>query len=144
PELLEAVVQRVPPPQGVPDAPLRALLFDCWYDSYRGAVIMLKVVEGLLRKGDKIKLMSTGRTYEVTELGCLSPHPVALTELGPGEAGFAAAHIKSVGDTKIGDTGTHATDGATEPPPGLEQAQPRVHAGLSPTDPPRHEPLRDA
>ena len=144
PELLEAVVQRVPPPQGSPDAPLRALLFDCWYDSYRGAVIMLKVVEGLLRKGDKIKLMATGRTYEVTELGCFSPHPVALTELGPGEVGFAAAHIKSVGDTKIGDTVTHATNGATEPLPGFEEVKPMVYAGLFPTDSADYEDLRDA
>src|SRR5690554_2009497 len=144
PELLEAVVQRVPSPQGSPDAPLRALLFDCWYDSYRGAVIMLKVVEGLLRKGDKIKLMATGRTYEVTELGCFSPHPVALTELGPGEVGFAAAHIKSVGDTKIGDTVTHATNGATEPLPGFEEVKPMVYAGLFPTDSADYEDLRDA
>lgn len=144
PDLLEAVVQRVPPPTGSPDAPLRALLFDCWYDSYRGAVIMLKVVEGRLAKGDKIKLMATGRTYEVTELGCFSPHPVALTELGPGEVGFAAAHIKSVGDTKIGDTVTHALHGATEPLPGFEEVKPMVYAGLFPTDSADYEDLRDA
>ncbi len=144
PDLLEAVVQRIPPPQGSIDVPLRALLFDCWYDSYRGAVIMLKVVEGQLRKGDKIKLMATGRTYEITELGCFSPHPVALTELGPGEVGFAAAHIKSVGDTKIGDTVTHATNGATEPLPGFEEVKPMVYAGLFPTDSADYEDLRDA
>jgi GTP-binding protein LepA len=144
PELLEAVVQRIPAPQGRADVPLRALLFDCWYDSYRGAVIMLKVVEGRLAKGDKIKLMATGRTYEVTELGCFSPHPVSLSELGPGEVGFAAAHIKSVEDTKIGDTVTHFHNGATEPLPGFEEVKPMVYAGLFPTDSADYEALRDA
>ncbi len=144
PELLEAVVQRIPAPQGDPQAPLRALLYDSWYDSYRGAVVMLRVVDGTLRKGEKIKLMATGRSYEVTELGCFAPHPVALTELGPGEVGFAAASIKSTEDTKIGDTVTHATGGATEPLPGFKEVKPMVYAGLFPTDSADYESLRDA
>jgi GTP-binding protein LepA len=143
-ELLEAVVTRIPPPPGKADAPLRALLFDCWYDSYRGAVIMLKVVEGTLKKGDKVKLMSTGRSYEIVEMGCFTPHATALTELGPGEVGFAAAHIKSVEDTKIGDTLTHVHGGASEPLPGFKEVKPMVFAGLFPTDSAEYEGLRDA
>src|SRR5215207_3532679 len=105
-EVLEAVVARIPPPRGDAEAPLRALLFDSWYDSYRGAVIMLRVMEGRLRKGDTILLMSSARSYEVTELGCFDPHPSPVEQLGPGEVGFVAAQIKSVEDTKIGDTVT--------------------------------------
>jgi GTP-binding protein LepA len=107
-EILEAVVKRVKPPKGDPAAPLQALLFDSWYDSYRGAVVVVRVMEGTLRKGDKIYLMATQREYEVTEIGVFTPHPVALEELGPGEVGFLAANVRSVHDTKIGDTITHA------------------------------------
>ncbi len=143
-ELLEAVVQRIPPPSGNPDGPLRALVFDSWYDAYRGAMVMLRVFDGRLKKGDKIKFMATGNTFEVTELGCYSPHPVPLTELGPGEVGFAAASIKSTTDTKIGDTVTSARDPAQEPLPGFEEVKPMVYAGLFPTDSADYEDLRDA
>jgi GTP-binding protein LepA len=118
-EVLEAVVARIPPPKGDPAAPLRALLFDSWYDSYRGAVVMLRVMDGTLKKGDKIKFMATGRVYEVTEMGAFAPHPTAITELGPGEVGFVAANVKSTEDTKIGDTVTTAYRSATEPLPGF-------------------------
>ena len=144
PDLLEAVIARIPPPTGRPSAPLRALVFDSWYDSYRGAVVMLRVMDGSLRKGEKIKLMATGRTYEVVELGCFNPHPATLTELGPGEVGWIAANIKSVSDTKIGDTVTSAVHGATEALAGFKEVKPMVFAGIFPTDSAHYEDLRDA
>ncbi len=143
-DILEAIVTRVPPPKGTPDAPLRALIFDSWYDSYRGAVVMVRVMEGTLKKGDKILFMVTGRAYEVTALGCFGPHPVALTELGPGEVGFIAANIKSVEDTKIGDTVTLASRPAQTPLPGFKEVKPMVFAGVFPTDSAQYEDLRDA
>jgi GTP-binding protein LepA len=143
-EVLEAVVARIPPPKGDPAAPLRALIFDSWYDSYRGAVVMVRVLEGSLKKGDKIKLMATGRSYEVTALGCFSPHPLALEELGPGEVGFIAANIKTTEDTKIGDTVTLATGSATTALPGFKEVKPMVFAGLFPVDSAAYEDLRDA
>jgi len=143
-EVLEAVIARVPPPQGDPKAPLRALLFDSWYDSYRGAVVMLRVMDGTLKKGDRIKFMATGRHYDVTEMGCYNPHPIAIEELGPGEVGFVAANIKSTEDTKIGDTVTSFHHGATEPLPGFREVKPMVFAGIFPTDSAEYENLRDA
>jgi GTP-binding protein LepA len=143
-DLLEATVARIPPPTGSADAPLRALVFDSWYDSYRGAVVMLRVMDGTLRKGDKIRLMATGRTYEVVELGCFNPHPATLVDLGPGEVGWVAANIKSVSDTKIGDTVTTAAKGATEALAGFKEVKPMVFAGVFPTDSAHYEDLRDA
>jgi GTP-binding protein LepA len=143
-EVLEAVIDRVPPPVGDPKAPLRALLFDSWYDSYRGAVIMLRVMDGTLKKGDRIKFMATGRYYDVTEMGCYNPHPIAIEELGPGEVGFVAANIKTTEDTKIGDTVTSYHHGATEPLPGFREVKPMVFAGIFPTDSAEYENLRDA
>jgi len=143
-EVLEAVIDRVPPPVGDPNAPLRALLFDSWYDSYRGAVVMLRVMDGTLKKGDRIKFMATGRHYDVTEMGCYNPHPMAIEELGPGEVGFVAANIKSTEDTKIGDTVTSFHHGATEPLPGFREVKPMVFAGIFPTDSAEYENLRDA
>src|SRR5688572_27558713 len=144
PDLLEAVVERIPPPKGDPDAPLRALVFDSWYDSYRGAVVMVRVMDGRLTRGQRIKLMATGRVYEVTEMGCFDPHASALDSLGPGEVGFIAGNIKSVEDTKIGDTVTHAVNGAEEPLPGFKEVKPMVFAGFFPTDSAQYEELRDA
>jgi len=143
-EVLEAVIDRVPPPEGDPNAPLRALLFDSWYDSYRGAVVMLRVMDGTLKKGDRIRFMATGRHYDVTEMGCYNPHPVGIDELGPGEVGFIAANIKSTEDTKIGDTVTSFHHGATEPLPGFREVKPMVFAGVFPTDSAEYENLRDA
>ena len=143
-EVLEAVIARIPPPKGDPKAPLRALLFDSWYDSYRGAVVMLRVMDGTLKKGDRIKFMATGRHYDVTEMGCYNPHPIAIEELGPGEVGFVAANIKSTEDTKIGDTVTSFHHGATEPLPGFREVKPMVFAGIFPTDSAEYENLRDA
>jgi GTP-binding protein LepA len=143
-EVLEAVVARIPPPTGDANAPLRALLYDSWYDSYRGAVIQLRVMDGTLRKGDRIQFMATGRTFDVTEMGCFSPHPVAINELGPGEVGFVAANIKTTEDTKIGDTVTTFHGAATEPLPGFREVKPMVFAGFFPTDPADYESMRDA
>ncbi len=143
-DILEAVVKRVKAPKGDPNAPLRALLFDSWYDSYRGAVVVVRVVDGTLRKGDKIYLMATQREYEVTEMGVFSPHPVALEELGPGEVGFVAANIRSVHDTKVGDTITHAKKRAEAPLPGFKDVKPMVFAGIYPTDSADYPNLRDA
>jgi GTP-binding protein LepA len=143
-DVLEAVVARIPPPKGDPNAPLKALLFDSWYDSYRGAVVMVRIMDGTLRKGDRIKFMATGRTYDVTEMGCFAPHATLLTELGPGEVGFVSANIKSTEDTKIGDTITLLYNAADAPLPGFREIKPMVFAGIFPTDSADYERLRDA
>src|SRR6185436_16675094 len=107
-DILEAIVKRVPAPKGKPESPLRALVFDSWYDSYRGAVVMVRVVDGKLAKGQKVRFMATKAEYEITEMGMFAPFPVPLEELGPGEVGFIAGNIKTVTETKIGDTVTLA------------------------------------
>ncbi|HEY5958344.1 MAG TPA: translation elongation factor 4 [Polyangiaceae bacterium] len=143
-EVLEAVVRQIPPPKGDPEAPLRALVFDTWYDSYRGATMNIRVVDGTLRRGDNIILMSIGRKFEVTYMACSSPHVTELDELGPGEVGFVAGNIKSVEDTRVGDTITLAARPAKEPLPGFQQVKPMVYAGIFPTDAAAYENLRDA
>ncbi len=143
-DILEAVVARVPPPSGDPAAPLRALVFDSWYDSYRGAVMNVRVMDGQLRRGDEIQLMSTGRKFEITSIGCFAPHPTELEELGPGEVGFVAGNIKSVDETRVGDTITLARRPASEPLPGFQEVKPMVYAGIYPTDSAAYENLRDA
>jgi GTP-binding protein LepA len=148
PDILEQVVQKVPPPRGDPDAPLRALIFDSWYDSYRGAMIMFRVVDGAIKRGDKVRFMATKRDYEVTELGTFTPHAASLEEVSAGEVGFLAANIKSVHDTKVGDTITHAPTQlhkpANEPLPGFKEVKPMVFAGVFPTDSSDYPALRDA
>ena len=143
-EILESIVARVPPPKGDASSTLRALIFDSWYDSYRGAVVMVRVIDGLLRKGQKVRFLATGRDYEVTELGIFNPHPAAVTELGVGEVGFLAASIKSVVDTKIGDTVTDAVHPTKVALPGFKEVKPMVFAGVFPTDSAQYEDLRDA
>jgi GTP-binding protein LepA len=143
-EILEAVVKRVPPPTGDPQAQLRALIFDSWYDAYRGAVINVRVMDGKLKKGDEILLMATGRKFEVTFMGCFSPHLTELEELGPGEVGFIAGNIKSVEDTRVGDTITLASNPTTQALPGFQVVKPMVYAGIFPTDSAAYENLRDA
>jgi len=143
-DILEAVVARVPAPKGNPDAPMRALIFDSWYDSYRGAVVMVRVVDGTIRKGQKIRFMATGRDYELVEIGVFAPHATALQEIGPGEVGFLAANIKSVVDTKIGDTVTDSVHPSTDALPGYKDVKPMVFAGIFPTDSAQYEDLRDA
>jgi GTP-binding protein LepA len=144
PEILEQIVQKVPAPKGDPAGPLRALIFDSWYDTYRGAMVMVRVVDGTLRRGDRVRFMSTKQEYEVTELGSFQPFPIAIDEVGPGEVGFLAGNIKSVHDTKVGDTVTHAGKQATAPLPGFKDVKAMVFAGIFPTDSSDYPALRDA
>jgi GTP-binding protein LepA len=143
-EILEAVVRRVPPPAGDPEAPLRALIFDSWFDPYRGVIILVRIVDGTMRVGQKIRLMSTSGMYEVEGLGYQSPKPVPCSELAAGEAGFIFANIKTVSDAKIGDTITDATKPASEALPGFQEIKPMVFAGLYPVESHEHGLLRDA
>jgi GTP-binding protein LepA len=153
-DILEQIVKKVPAPNGTEDAPLRALLFDSWYDSYRGAVAMLRVIDGTLKKGDKVRFLSTGTDYEVTEMGTFMPFAASIEELTPGEVGFIAANIKSVHDVKLGDTVTHAVSApgkgphhrgpTTHPLPGFKDVKPMVFAGVYPTDSAEYPALRDA
>ncbi|MCG8554841.1 MAG: translation elongation factor 4 [Proteobacteria bacterium] len=143
-EILEAVVRRVPPPRGHAHDPLRALVIDSWYDSYRGAVVLVRVVDGTLKKGEKIRMIAARADYEVNEIGVFAPFPKAATHLGPGEVGFFAASIKSVHDTRIGDTITHARRPAAEALAGFEEVKPMVFAGIFPTDSDQYGDLRDA
>ena len=146
PDILAQIVKKMPPPRGNPDGKLRALIFDSWYDSYRGAMVMVRVVDGTLRKGEKIRFMATKTEYEVTELGSFQPFAVALEEIGPGEVGFVAANIKSVHDAKVGDTITHALERlrAAEALPGFKDVKAMVFAGIFPTDSSDYPSLRDA
>ncbi len=143
-DFLEAVVKRIPPPQGDPEAPLKALVFDSWYDSYQGVVALVRIFDGRLKKGDRIRLMATGRSYEVLKLGVFAPHPMAVDELGAGEVGFVIAGIKNIHDAKVGDTITHEQRPAAEPLPGFQQVKPMVFSGLYPVDNADYDLLRDA
>src|SRR5579875_1779 len=143
-EILEAVVERVPPPKGDPNAPLRALIFDSWFDPYRGVIILTRIVDGTVRKGQKIRLWSNGSSHEVEGLGFQSPKPVPSEELTAGEAGFLFANIKTVSDAQVGDTITDDANPATEPLPGFQAVKPMVFAGLYPVESHEHSLLRDA
>ncbi|HEX7363133.1 MAG TPA: translation elongation factor 4 [Bryobacteraceae bacterium] len=143
-EILEAVVHRIPAPKGDPGAPLRALIFDSWFDPYRGVTILARVVDGSIRLGEKIQLWSNGKTYEVEGIGFQSPKPVPCDELTAGEAGFLFANIKTVSDAQVGDTVLSAADPASEPLPGFQAIQPMVFAGLYPVESHEHGQLRDA
>ncbi len=143
-EVLEAVVNLVPAPKGSPDAPLRALIFDSWFDPYRGVIILMRVVDGRVRKGQKIKLWMNGTLHEVEGLGYQSPKAIPCDELSAGEVGFLFANIKTVSDAKIGDTITSAEEPAAEPLPGFEEVKPMVFAGLYPVESHEHGRLRDA
>src|SRR5712672_1022437 len=144
PELLEAIVKRVPPPKGKPERHLQALLFDSWFDPYRGVVVLARVFQGTLKKGQKIRLWSNGQTFQVETLGVLTPKPVEIEELVAGEVGFLIANIKNVADTKIGDTITDDDRPAIEPLPGFEDIKPMVFAGLYTVDAHEHTRLREA
>lgn len=143
-EVLEAIINRIPPPKGDPDAPLKALIFDSWYDSYRGVIVLFRVIDGRIRKGTKIKFFNTGREYLVETVGVNRPRPTPIDELGPGEVGFLTASIKTVADVQIGDTITEAANPTKEPFPGFQKVKPMVFAGLYPTDSAQYEDLRDA
>jgi len=144
PDILEAVVKRIPPPETDDSGFLRALVFDSWYDSYRGAVCMIRVKDGTVRKGDKVRLMATGAEHEVTELGVYTPFQKELDHLGPGEVGYLAASIKSLQDAKVGDTITQAKKPAQEALAGFKLIKPMVFCGIFPTDSDKYTELRDA
>jgi GTP-binding protein LepA len=143
-EILEAIVTRLHPPTGDPAAPLKALIFDSWYDAYRGVVIVVRVIEGTLRPGLKVRLMATVQDHEVIELGVFTPKPVAVNELGPGEVGFIACGIKNVADAQIGDTVTETQRQTAEAYPGFKPLKPMVFAGLYPVEGHRYGELREA
>ncbi|MGE0043233.1 MAG: translation elongation factor 4 [Vicinamibacterales bacterium] len=143
-EILEAIVTRLPPPAGDPEAPLKALIFDSWYDSYRGVIIVMRVIDGKVRPGMKIRLMNAGQDYEVEQLGVYGPKPMPMDELGPGEVGFIACGIKVVADAQIGDTVTETRRPAAEPFPGFKPLKPMVFAGLYPVEGHQYAELRDA
>ena len=142
--ILEAIVHRLPPPAGDPEAPLQALIFDSWFDSYRGVIVLTRVIQGTLRKGARIRLMSNGRAFDVESMGVLTPKPVEVFELSAGEVGFFVATIKNVADTKIGDTVTEDDRPAAAPLPGFEDIKSMVFAGLYTVDSHEHTLLREA
>ena len=142
-EVLEAIINKIPPPTGKREAPLRALVFDSWYDSYLGVVVLVRVVDGKLYPGQKIKFLSTGKTYEITKVGVFAPEAATLDALFAGEVGFIAAGIKEVREAKIGDTITEANT-YVEPLPGFKELKPVVFAGIFPVDNDDFEDLREA
>ncbi len=143
-DILEAIVQRLPPPGGDPEAPLKALIFDSWYDPYRGVIILTRVIDGTLRPGMKIRLMARGQEYEVEQVGTFSPKPTAATELGVGEVGFVFAAIKTVTDAQIGDTITETARPTAEAFPGFKVSKPMVFAGLYPVEGSEYAQLRES
>ncbi len=144
PELLEAIVKRLPPPKGDPENALQALIFDSWFDPYRGVIVLARLFQGTLRKGMKVRLWWNGKTLDVETLGVLTPKPVEIDELVAGEVGFMIANNKTVSDTKIGDTITDDARPAIEPLPGFEELKPMVFAGLYTVDAHEHTALREA
>jgi GTP-binding protein LepA len=143
-EVLEAIVNRIPPPKGDRDAPLKAMLVDSWYDPYLGVVILIRVVAGVLKKGQQIKFMQTGTMHLVDRVGCMRPKIEQLNELAAGEIGFITAQIKEVAQTRVGDTLTDAKRPADAPLPGFKEVQPVVFCGLFPTDAADYEKLRES
>ena len=144
PALLEAIVTDLPPPQGDPNAPTKALLVDSWYDSYLGVVILVRVIDGYLRKGQKIRFMATGATRDIDRVGMFTPKKVILDELGPGEMGFITAAIKDISDTRVGDTITDERHQCKEPLPGFKPSIPMVFCSLFPADSSEFEKLRES
>lgn len=143
-DILEAIVQQVPPPADTVDQPLRALIFDSYYDAYRGVVVYFRVMDGTVKRGDNVRLMASGKEYVIDELGILSPTQVEVDELHAGEVGYFAAAIKAVADARVGDTITQVDAPASNPLPGYTEAKPMVFCGLFPTDSDQYPDLRDA
>jgi GTP-binding protein LepA len=143
-EILESIVNQVPPPQDTVDKPLRALIFDSYYDAYRGVIVYFRVMDGKVKQGDRIKLMFSQKEYQIDELGVLSPNQIRVDELHAGEVGYFAAAIKAVEDARVGDTITLVNAPAPEPLPGYTEAKPMVYCGMFPTDADQYEDLRDA
>lgn len=143
-DALEAVVKRLPPPKGSSSLPLKALIFDLWFDNYQGVVVLVRLFDGTIKKGDKILLMAVQKSYEVLEIGVLTPHKKAVEELKSGEVGYIIAGIRNVSDTKVGDTITDAENPTSEPCPGYKDVKPMVFSGLYPTEPNQYAELKDA
>ena len=143
-EVLEAIVKRIPPPGGSPQNPLKALIFDSWFDNYRGSIVLVRVFDGKVQKGMKIRLMGAGKDYEVLEVGVFLPKQTPSNELAPGDVGYIVAGIKTVSDTKVGDTITGTENPAKEPLEGYRELKPMVFSGLFPTDTGQYENFRDA
>ncbi|MGE4324858.1 MAG: translation elongation factor 4, partial [Pseudodonghicola sp.] len=143
-EVLEAIVHHLPAPQGTRDAPLKAMLVDSWYDSYLGVVVLVRIMDGVLKKGDRIKMMQNGSTHLVDRIGVFRPQMQPVDQLGPGEIGFLTAQIKQVRDTRVGDTITHEKKGCDTALPGFKPSVPVVFCGLFPVDSSEFEDLRDA
>ena len=143
-EILEAVVARVPPPAGSADAPLKALIYDSWYDAYRGVIVQIRVIDGTIRAGMKVTMMINGQSYDIDQVGIFSPKPLPVESLGVGEVGFVIANIKRLGDAQIGDTITEAARPTAEPFPGFQEMKPMVFAGLYPVEGHQYPELRDA
>ena len=144
PETLEAIVQHLPAPEGTRDAPLKAMLVDSWYDAYLGVIVLVRIMDGVLKKGERIRMMQTDAVYGVDRIGVFRPQMENVDQLGPGEIGFITASIKQVRDTKVGDTITHEKKGTDTPLPGFNPSQPVVFCGLFPVDSSEFEDLRDA
>jgi GTP-binding protein LepA len=143
-DVLEAIVTRLPPPRGDRNAPLKAMLVDSWYDAYLGVVVLVRIVDGVLKRADKVRMLSTGAAHQVDRLGVFRPAMEPVDELGPGEIGFLTAQIKQVRDTRVGDTITHERRACAEPLPGFKPSQPVVFCGLFPVDAADFEDLREA
>jgi GTP-binding protein LepA len=144
PEVLEAIVKKIPPPKGEPENQLQALIFDSWFDAYRGVIVLARIFQGTMRLGQKIRLMSNDKVFQVEQLGVLTPKPVPVEELDAGEVGFFIGNIKNVADSKVGDTVTDDDNPAIEPLPGFEELKPMVFAGIYTVDAHEHTILRDA
>ncbi len=143
-ELLETLIAEIPPSQGDPGAPLKGLIFDSWYDSYQGVVVLFRVLEGRIRVGQRIAMCSTGKRFDVTKLGVFSPDPKEIRELGPGEVGFMCASVKDLRDAQVGDTITGAENPTLKPFPGFKPVKPMVFCGLYPVEPAEYETLKSA
>lgn len=143
-DILEAIVERLPAPKGDINAPLKALIFDSWYDSYQGVVVLFRIIDGTLRLNEKVRLMNTGKEYEVLRLGVFSPEAMDIPELHAGEVGFLCGSIKELGDARVGDTITHALNPAAEPVPGFKEVQPMVFCGFYPSESDKYEALKFA
>ncbi|HEY2866502.1 MAG TPA: translation elongation factor 4, partial [Pyrinomonadaceae bacterium] len=143
-DILEEIIKDIPPPKGDRNAPLKALIFDSWYDSYRGVIVLFRIIDGTIKKGTRIRFFNTGREHLVETIGVNRPRPTPIDILGPGEVGFLTASIKTVADVQIGDTITDAANPAKAPLPGLQEVKPMVFAGLYPIDSAQYEDLRDA
>lgn len=143
-EILEAIVRKIPPPGGDSSSPLQALIFDSWFDNYQGAIVLVRIFNGRVKEGTKVRLMSTGKEFEVTQVGIFTPKMQKVDELSAGEVGYIIAGLKRVGDTQIGDTITTANNPASEPLPGYKEIKPMVFCGLYPTETHQYEILKDA